>query len=96
VDTNEKEMRRGFCNYFGVGIDARICYSVEKRRQANKWINLALYGCIGCCKLFQGIRSTRDAVRWFRTGEEGDEVKKEDVEGDERATKEEEGKVRMH
>ena len=59
VDTGEKQLSRGFCNYFGVGIDARICYSVEMRRKQNKWLNLMLYGCIGVCKLCQGIRSIR-------------------------------------
>jgi len=58
VDTETKLLNRGFCNYFGVGIDARICYSVELRRQKNKWLNLALYACIGCCKLFKKIQPT--------------------------------------
>jgi diacylglycerol kinase family enzyme len=59
VSTNLKELQRGFCNYFGIGVDARICYYVELKRQKNKWLNLALYGCIGLCKLFQRIRTTR-------------------------------------
>lgn len=66
VDTKQQQLTRGFCNYIGVGTDARICYSVEKRRQRNKWLNLALYGCIGFCKLFKRIRSTHEAVHVFR------------------------------
>jgi hypothetical protein len=69
VDSGLRKLNRGFCNYFGVGIDARICYSVELRRQKNKWLNLALYGCIGCCKLFKKIRPTHEAIEEFTTGE---------------------------
>ncbi len=53
-----KQYSRGFVNYLGVGIDARICYNVELNRQKNKWLNLGLYACIGLCKYFQKIRST--------------------------------------
>lgn len=79
MTTDLKELERGFCNYFGVGIDARICYYVELKRRKNKWVNLAMYGCVGLCKLFQRIRSTREAVAVFEEGEEsGAEEEKEE------------------
>ena len=28
-----QSLSRGFCNYVGIGIDARIAYSFEKRRK---------------------------------------------------------------
>ena len=59
VKMEERELERGFCNYMGVGIDARIAYAVEMRRKENKWLNLMLYGCIGFCKLCQSIRSVK-------------------------------------
>ena len=62
---------RGLSNYLGIGIDARISYSVEKYRQGLKCINLMLYGCIGLCNFCKWIRPLHEAIDNFSQMEEG-------------------------
>ena len=72
---------RGLSNYLGIGIDARISYSVEKYRQGLKCVNLMLYGCIGLCNFCKWIRPLHEAIDNFSQTEEGlDELGSESLE----------------
>lgn len=74
VDTRQQVLERGLSNYLGIGIDARISYSVEKHRQSMKCCNLMLYGCIGLCKFVKWSRPIHEAINHFAETEEEDEV----------------------
>jgi hypothetical protein len=60
-------------------VDARICYSVELKRQKNKWLNLCLYACVGLCKYFQKIRTTSQAISAFQSGQKCEDESNLDV-----------------
>jgi diacylglycerol kinase (ATP) len=62
VIMEDKKIHRSFSNYFGVGIDARIGYSFDKRRTQSKFGNLLCYGCIGLFKWCKKAIQLHDLV----------------------------------
>lgn len=56
------EYKRSFSNYFGIGIDARVGFSFEKRRTKNAFTNLVCYGCIGLFKWCRSINAIEDMI----------------------------------
>ena len=45
-----------FSNYVGMGLDARIVYTVERKRTKYAFINKVIYGCVGFCNFFRKIK----------------------------------------
>lgn len=57
-----RHFKKSFCNYFGVGIDARTGYSFDKHRTRSVLMNLICYGCIGLMKFFKKSKKVDDLV----------------------------------
>lgn len=57
-EREESTLRKCFTNYVGVGLDARVVYTVEKIRTPSATINKVLYGLIGCVNFF--LRPLKD------------------------------------
>jgi diacylglycerol kinase family enzyme len=45
-----------FINYVGMGLDARVVYTVERKRTKNAFINKIIYGCVGFCNFFRSLK----------------------------------------
>lgn len=45
-----------FSNYVGMGLDARVVYTVERKRTKNAFINKVIYGCVGFCNFFRSLK----------------------------------------
>ncbi len=41
-----------FSNYVGLGLDARVVYTVERHRTPYAWLNKVAYGLVGCINYF--------------------------------------------
>ena len=39
-----------------MGLDARVVYTVERKRTRNAFINKIIYGCVGFCNFFRSLK----------------------------------------
>lgn len=62
-DTNS--FRKLFSNYVGMGLDARVVYTMEKHRTVHAAINKFLYGLIGCLNFFRPIKQLISKIAHF-------------------------------
>jgi diacylglycerol kinase family enzyme len=51
-----------FSNYVGIGIDARVVYTVEKHRSSYAFLNKVAYGLVGLCNFFRKIKKLEKKV----------------------------------
>lgn len=72
----ERPFKRSFSNYFGIGIDARIGYSFDRRRTKKRLLNLLCYGCIG---LFKWCRPSVHMDELIDTMQEHNESGREEI-----------------
>lgn len=52
-----KILKRSFTNYFGIGLDARVVYSVQKKRGSNAFLNKLLYTYVGAKNFFKSMEN---------------------------------------
>ena len=45
-------------------LDARIVYTVERKRTKNAFVNKVIYACVGMCKFFQKLKKL-DSMSFF-------------------------------
>lgn len=55
-------LRKSFTNYFGIGLDARVVYSVEKSRGSNAFLNKLLYTFVGIRNFFKPMENIEDVI----------------------------------
>jgi len=55
-----------FSNYVGIGLDARVVYTVEQHRTPYAFLNKVAYGLVGFCNFFRRIKKLEDKVDTFR------------------------------
>lgn len=51
-----------FSNYVGIGLDARVVYTVEKHRTPYAFLNKVAYGIVGFCNWFRWMKRLEDKV----------------------------------
>lgn len=51
-----QKMTKSFTNYFGIGLDARVVYTVEQNRGSNAILNKIIYTAIGARNFFKNIQ----------------------------------------
>jgi diacylglycerol kinase family enzyme len=52
-----------FSNYVGLGLDARVVYTVEKHRTSYAFLNKVVYGFIGTLNWFRPMKRLEETVR---------------------------------
>lgn len=57
-----KILKRSFTNYFGIGLDARVVYSVQKKRGSNAFLNKLLYTYVGAKNFFKSMENIEHAI----------------------------------
>lgn len=60
----------GFCNYVGIGVDARVSYAFEMNRQEHKCMNNSVYICCGLSNWCKGIQELANSFEQFSEGDE--------------------------
>ena len=45
-----------FSNYVGLGLDARVVYTVERHRTPYACLNKVAYGLVGCINYFRSLK----------------------------------------
>jgi hypothetical protein len=58
--------RRSFTNYFGIGLDGRIVYTVEKCRGSNIFLNKLKYTFQGIKNFFKSLDSINYTINVFK------------------------------
>lgn len=59
-------LKKSFTNYFGIGLDGRIVYNVEKSRGSNAFLNKVLYALVGAKKFFEHLDNIIDTIEYIR------------------------------
>jgi hypothetical protein len=54
------------CNYFGIGLSARISVGFEKNRTGSQFKNIAVYFCEGLKKCFQKTLKMNDVISYMK------------------------------
>ena len=54
-DRQETSFKRMFSNYVGLGLDARVVYTMERHRTPYAWLNKVAYGLVGCLNFFRPL-----------------------------------------
>lgn len=54
-DRQETSFKRMFSNYVGLGLDARVVYTMERHRTPYAWLNKIAYGLVGCLNFFRPL-----------------------------------------
>ena len=49
-------LSKTFSNYVGIGLDARIVYTVERKRTNNAFINKIIYAGVCVCNCFKKLK----------------------------------------
>lgn len=52
----EKTVHKMFSNYVGMGIDAKVVYTVERHRTPFAFLNKVVYGFIGFLNFFRSMK----------------------------------------
>lgn len=55
-----RSFRKHFCNYFSLGIDAKVGYSFDMHRTTTRVGNIAMYGLLGLVKSFSNTKTIGD------------------------------------
>ena len=58
----ERSFRKMFSNYVGMGLDARVVYTVERHRTPVAFLNKVVYGLIGFLNFFKPMKSLEQTV----------------------------------
>ena len=58
-------MTKIFTNYVGLGLDARVVYTMERYRTSSACINKMLYGLVGCINFFRPMKELYRKVMSF-------------------------------
>ena len=56
IERGITKMKKMFSNYVGIGLDAKVVYTVERRRTKSAFLNKVVYGCIGFCNFFKSMK----------------------------------------
>lgn len=51
-----------FSNYVGLGLDARVVYTMERHRTPYAWLNKVAYGLVGCINYFLPLTKLDEKV----------------------------------
>lgn len=65
VAREEKNFTKLFTNYVGLGLDARVVYTMEKHRTSSSCINKILYGLVGCINCFRPLKELYNKIAEF-------------------------------
>lgn len=52
-----------FSNYVGMGLDARVVYTVERHRTPIAFLNKVVYGLIGFLNFFRPMKRLEETVK---------------------------------
>ena len=58
-------MKKLFTNYVGMGLDARIVYTMERKRTPWACLNKVLYGLVGCINCFRPLKELYKKISNF-------------------------------
>jgi diacylglycerol kinase family enzyme len=65
VERKDGTLTKAFTNYVGIGVDARVTYTVEKIRTPYACINKMLYACVGFLNLLRPIKPIKKIISSF-------------------------------
>lgn len=64
-ETPEKTFTKMFTNYLGMGLDARIVYTMERHRTSYAMINRILYTLVGSFNFFRPLKQLSTSIASF-------------------------------
>lgn len=59
----ENTFNKMFSNYVGIGLDARVVYTVERHRTSIAFLNKVVYGFIGFLNFFRHMKRLEQTVK---------------------------------
>lgn len=62
IQRQEQSFRKMFSNYVGIGLDARVVYTVERHRTPVAFLNKVVYGLIGFLNFFRPMKRLEQTV----------------------------------
>ena len=62
IAREQTSFKKMFSNYVGLGLDARVVYTVERHRTPNAFLNKVVYALIGCCNFFRPMKRLEEKV----------------------------------
>ena len=62
VQRNEILFKKMFSNYVGLGLDARVVYTMERHRTPYACLNKVAYGLVGCINYFRSLKKLDEKV----------------------------------
>lgn len=63
IRRKESSFKKMFSNYVGMGLDARVVYTVERHRTPVAFLNKVVYGLIGFLNFFRPMKRLEQTVK---------------------------------
>lgn len=61
---------KSFTNYFGIGLEARVVYTVEQHRGSNAILNKIIYTLVGARNFFKPMPALVEHIKHFKQTDE--------------------------
>jgi diacylglycerol kinase family enzyme len=62
IQRETRSFKKMFSNYVGIGLDARVVYTVERHRTPIAFLNKVVYGLIGFLNFFRPMKRLEQTV----------------------------------